>query len=331
MEKLLSIIIPVYNVEKYIERCVQSVVYQIYNNIEIILVNDGSTDTSGYICDKLKDKYSRIKVIHKENGGVCEARNYGLDIATGEYIAFVNGDNYICEKMYYFLINHLECYDADIAECGFTMSLIKFKTSRLEECKDIIEREPREVLIDYYKGKRFYPAVWGKVYKSELLTNIRFTPGKVRSEDLYFNMKVLRNVKKLVFISNKMYYYQQHDDNLTALGISLKAALDDIEAFRESLNYAKEFDEILFDLGNRAFIKFIFQRLDQCMWEKKSWNIKKHAFYAYAQELATFDEDVDLSLFPSRKSRFAIKLLRKNKLLFRLMYMLHKRINRKHK
>ena len=114
----VSVIIPVYNVENYIHRCLNSVISQTYDNLEIILVDDGSTDDSGRICDEYKEKDGRGVVIHKENGGQATARNFALDIATGDYIAFVDSDDYIEEDMFYSMMNEFIYNDVDIVVCG---------------------------------------------------------------------------------------------------------------------------------------------------------------------------------------------------------------------
>ena len=117
MEKKVSVIIPVYNVEKYLKECIQSVLRQTYKNLEIILVDDGSKDNSGNICDEYAKRDERIKVIHKKNGGLSDARNAGIDICTGEYIAFLDSDDFIEEDMYEFLVKNLEKAKADISIC----------------------------------------------------------------------------------------------------------------------------------------------------------------------------------------------------------------------
>ena len=118
---LLSIIVPVYNVEKYIERCIKSILNQSFTNFELILVDDGSPDNCGKICDEYKKKDSRIKVIHKKNGGLSDARNAGIERAKGEYIAFVDSDDFINKYMYEILYKNAKKWDADISICNFKM------------------------------------------------------------------------------------------------------------------------------------------------------------------------------------------------------------------
>ena len=119
MDKLISIIIPVYNVSKYLDKCVKSILLQTYSNLEIILVNDGSTDGSGVLCDELKKTDKRICVIHKPNGGLSDARNAGLDIATGDYIGFVDSDDYVEPDMFQILLENAMKYDADVSGCRY--------------------------------------------------------------------------------------------------------------------------------------------------------------------------------------------------------------------
>ena len=118
MDEKISVIVPVYNVEQYLERCVDSIINQTYKNLEIILVNDGSTDNSGQLCDKLAKKDNRIRVIHKENGGLSDARNVGIDEAKSDLIGFIDSDDYIDEDMYELLINNMKNANADLSMCG---------------------------------------------------------------------------------------------------------------------------------------------------------------------------------------------------------------------
>ena len=137
--KLLTVIVPVYNVEKYLDTCIKSIINQTYSNLEIILVDDGSKDDSGRICDKYAEKDKRIKVIHKENEGLSEARNLGIKLSKGDYITFVDSDDYIDERMYEILIHDLEYYDVDIATCDYL---------RVEDYSRQIENSLSELLPD---------------------------------------------------------------------------------------------------------------------------------------------------------------------------------------
>lgn len=134
----ISIIVPIYNVEKYIEKCIQSILNQTFSDFELILVNDGSTDSCGEICDKYKKLDDRIIVIHKVNGGLSSARNAGIDIARGEYIGFIDSDDYIHEKMYEILYNNAITYNSDIVICKKEMFMKKRKMNKIIKLMSLI-------------------------------------------------------------------------------------------------------------------------------------------------------------------------------------------------
>ena len=163
---LLTIIIPVYNTEKYLERCVESVRNQTYDNLEIILIDDGSTDASGGICDRLAEEDGRIVVLHKKNGGQSSARNMGLDIATGELIGFVDSDDYIVPDMYETLYNLMNEYEAEISCCNFEKRGLKgheeYNSDVLDEVSVFSREESLKTLLEC---KRIAYVVWNKLYK----------------------------------------------------------------------------------------------------------------------------------------------------------------------
>ena len=174
---LISIIIPVYNVEKYINKCLESVINQTYRNLEIILVDDGSEDKSGKICEEISIKDNRIRVIHKENGGLSDARNIGLDNSNGEYIAFIDSDDFIERDMIEFLYYNINKYDADISICSNYI----FDE---EECIDNSTKEIKvynrlEILKEVLLDEKIRSYAWNKMYKRDLFYNIIFPKGRV--------------------------------------------------------------------------------------------------------------------------------------------------------
>jgi len=192
---LISVIVPIYKSESFLEACVDSILQQTYPNLEIILVNDGSPDYSGDICDTYSDKDSRIKVIHKSNGGVSSARNAGLDIATGEFIAFVDSDDTLEQNMYEFMYDQITGSNSDICICGFnTFSDISVSDASVPQ-QDIYSTKTllNTWLNDYlYYDPLFLP--WNKLIRSNLIRGgidgssvkpIRFPEG-VRGEDSWF-------------------------------------------------------------------------------------------------------------------------------------------------
>lgn len=204
---LISVIVPVYNVEKYISKCLDSILAQNHSNLEVLCVNDGSTDNSGKILDEYALKDDRIRVFHKENGGVSSARNLALDNATGEYIGFVDSDDYIAMNMYSELLSAIENNGADIAECSIAY---------VDENGDAKNGAPRSYILSDKKDilKAFFlkdigVVIWDKLFKSDAIKNQRFDVNYKIGEDSLFLYNCLKNVKRIVGINTVGYYYLQ--------------------------------------------------------------------------------------------------------------------------
>ena len=196
---LISVIVPIYKVEAYLKKCIKSIQNQTYSNLEIILVDDGSPDGCGAICDRYAKEDTRIRVIHKENGGLSDARNKGLDIATGEYILFVDSDDYIHPQMVEILLQHLEVVDADMAVCGF--KTVEENEEVIFDCFDICEtagREKKTEVVGIDAGEVFEGqavmnnlqyknlltvVAWNKLYKAELFAELRYPKGRVQEDE----------------------------------------------------------------------------------------------------------------------------------------------------
>lgn len=202
----LSIIIPVYNVELYIEKCLTSIINQTLKGIEVIAVDDGSTDSSPAILDDFCLRYPEIiKVIHKKNEDVSIARNVGIDNATGEYIAFVDSDDFINEDMYQKMYDYAKKYECDLVCCDATAI---YPDRNIIISSGIVENELKSI---YISG---YPVVWNKIFHKELIGNIRFKPS-VRYEDVHFLYKIYPFVKKTGVINKPMYNYLQRENSIT--------------------------------------------------------------------------------------------------------------------
>lgn len=228
--ELISIIIPVYRVEQYLNKCVQSVVSQTYKNLEIILVDDGSPDKCPAICDEWANKDSRIKVIHKENGGLSDARNAGLAIAKGKYIGFVDSDDYIEETMYELLYTAIKNEDADLAICNLE------KVTEAGEplsAGSYVKREVFSKEEGLYKildaNNWSYVTAWNKLYKREIWDGIEFPKGKIH-EDQFVIHRIIFQCQKIVAIEDKLYKYVQRSGSIMTGTIGVKC-LDEIEAF----------------------------------------------------------------------------------------------------
>ena len=169
MNVLLSVIIPVYNLEKYIDKCLDSLLVQTYSNLEIIVVNDGSTDKSLSILNEYKKKDSRIQIIDKQNEGVSKARLDGMKRATGQYIGFVDGDDIVEEDMFELLMNNAIKYNADISHCGYSMDFPNGHSDKYYGTDRIVIQNNKEGLKDLLEGKFIEPGLWNKIYKKSLI------------------------------------------------------------------------------------------------------------------------------------------------------------------
>ena len=187
---LISVIIPVYNVEKYLDRCVESVVNQTYKNLEIILIDDGSTDNCLAKCDEWARKDSRIKVIHKKNGGLSDARNAGLKIAQGKYIGFVDSDDWIRCDMYQMLYERLQIDDSDIAACGVEMIWEDGKSSQLLTKMGKCVLNKQEAMRAIVEETWLKQPVWYKLYRTESIQGILFPIGKYH-EDVFWSYQAV--------------------------------------------------------------------------------------------------------------------------------------------
>ena len=205
----ISVIVPVYNVEKYLNATIESIVNQTYKNLELILVDDGSTDSSPKICDNWAEKDSRIKVIHKTNGGVSSARNAGLNIAAGDYIAFVDGDDYIDPDMYEVMLSHIIQYDADAASCGMVRENENAPDEEWGSADAEIEIVDNiELLKRVGQASGILPVhVGNKLFSKNSIGNIRFDTHFKYAEDVLFNYYVSKNINKMVSQNAARYHY----------------------------------------------------------------------------------------------------------------------------
>lgn len=230
----VSVIVPVYNVSMYIEKCLQTLIGQSLSNIEIILVDDGSTDTSGKICDEYAKRYNNIRVIHCENSGLGIARNRGLEIATGEYVGFVDSDDFISEEMYGILYRNAIENDADISYCAWKRFVTEErleKSIEVERDKDLQiwfgKADIRQYLLNRIgqppecKTDNFYGAnVWGGIFRRKILNeyNIRFVSERIFiAEDILFDIDIIMHCRKIVHCNKALYYYRYNSNSLTTV------------------------------------------------------------------------------------------------------------------
>lgn len=251
-EPLLSIIVPIYNVEKYLEQCIDSIVGQTYKNLEIILVNDGSTDSSGLLCDNYQKKDNRIRVIHKNNEGVSSARNVGLQYATGELLGFVDSDDYLESTMYSELWANMLQTNSDLACCAYKKiaknEIYDFFTGEIIELSGL---EMLEGMVIGLKGCIISPSVANRLYKKETFEKLLFPEGRIY-EDKLVSTEVLLRVHKVVYLNKALYNYRIREGSQTQRDISDS----DINDFVFMMNYQNEIVKKY--LTKKIFIKAIF-------------------------------------------------------------------------
>lgn len=249
---LISVIIPIYKAEKYIENCVKRIMSQTYQNLEIILVDDGSPDESGAICEALAQEDSRIRVLHKENGGAATARNAGLDVMTGQYIAFVDADDYM-------ELNYIETLHRTLSENNAQVSICSFKT--VDEAGNPVaidslhdesvadadaEQKAEETQVETFTGNQIilqdlqghweYVAPWGKLYQADLFEGVRYPKWPAYEDEPVF-IRVFDKVDKAAASKEKLYYYVQHAGSLMNAAYSEKQRSTTMKMWKERIEY----------------------------------------------------------------------------------------------
>lgn len=242
MQPLLSIIVPIYNVEQYLDRCIQSILNQTYQNLEIILVDDGATDCSGAIADSYAAKDKRIKVFHKENGGLSDARNYGLEHVTGDYILFIDSDDFIVNIMCERLITVASSNNADIVSCNYYIYRgdddISIHTMSVQDDKRTFTGMD---MLRYYllKTESFdLNVVWNKIFKLDLFNGVepvRFPKGRVQ-EDNFTIFRLFLNANSIVTVNEPLYYYVQRAGSIMA-NFTRRFMIDTIESHMYMSDY----------------------------------------------------------------------------------------------
>lgn len=257
----ISIIIPVYNVEKYIRKCVDSVIAQSFTNIEIILVDDGSTDNSGIICDEYSKIDSRIKVLHKNNGGLSSARNAGIEVAEGNFLGFIDSDDYILEDMFELLYNNLIKEQADLSICGIFQCYKGKEPIVNQQWYKILE--PQEAIEIVFEGKILSVNAVNKLYRKNLFDHIRYPEGKA-TEDAFVIVDILSQCKKIVATSEQKYFYFHRVGSITTIK-SAANCFDCIEAYKRNKEIIDERYPEISDIALSNYCWSHFYALDRLL------------------------------------------------------------------
>lgn len=256
--RLVSVIIPAYNVEQYIKDCIESVINQSYSNLEIILVDDGSTDKTSIICDDAANADPRVKVIHKRNGGLSDARNAAIGIAAGDYLTFIDGDDYIKVDTIEYLVRNLEHFDADISTCSYENVYKDIASAKAdypggkEYCFST-----HDALEHLLYQKRCTNSAWGKLYKRNLFKDIRYPKGFL-CEDLATTYLLFAKAKRVVIGTAKKYLYVQRHDSIINASFNIKR-MDGLKFAIEEQKYIEaNFPKLKKGAINREFMEAIF-------------------------------------------------------------------------
>ena len=247
---LVSILMPVYNACEYLEETVDSILNQTYEEFELVIVNDGSSDNTGVICNRLEEKDDRIRVIHKENTGVSDTRNIALDNAKGKYIAFIDSDDSVHKDYLKILLSSIEKSNGQLAVCGFKERKISTngqieELSRVFYPKEVIATEDMKDLIMDFGNSRLLNPLWNKLYSREIIeeNNIRFKEEVETGEDFIFNLQYFRKINNICFSKEELYYYirrnnnsitYQYIDNMYEKGLKIHSLLED---FLKDMNF----------------------------------------------------------------------------------------------
>lgn len=222
MSKKISVIVPIYKVEPYLRKCVDSIICQTYKNLEIILVDDGSPDNCGLMCDEYAKQDTRVRVIHKTNGGLSDARNAGLDIVTGEYIAFVDSDDWIEPFMYEKLLDNMVHFNADMAVCGVSDDIEKNNGyQRLKVSNygiSVFAENNIEAMKRYFYGSW---AAWDKLYRTDLFEGIRYPIGEI-NEDEAIVLQLLEKCRVICYTNTVCYHYVRREASITTSAFSIQ-------------------------------------------------------------------------------------------------------------
>lgn len=258
-----SLVVSIYNIEKYVSKCIDSIIHQTYKNIEILLIDDGSTDKSKLICDEYALKDDRVKVIHKENAGLGMARNTGLENATGDYILFIDGDDFIDMQLIEVCDKYLKENQYDILAYDFFLYYDDNHIETNGNCKSKLysKKEIKEIVLpfmiyDIDNSKRIHGSAWNKAYRVNFLKKINFkfvSERKYISEDLYSNLLLYNEVNTFLVISEKLYYYRKNNNNsLTSTYRSDRFEKNNFQYY-ESIKISKELEYCDIIINNLGF------------------------------------------------------------------------------
>ena len=315
MSDLISVVIPAYNVEPYLTKCVQSVINQSYRDLEIIIVDDGSTDRTGIICDELRDIDSRIKVIHQSNQGLSVARNVGIEASSGHWITFLDSDDWIEKDMYNCLHEIAIQQNADIASCKTRNCILGKEPPVVEDSEEIIVLDSDHMIRGLLDQKVVRFEVWNKLWRRALIGETRFKPGQV-SEDVYFDRVLFLRANKMVHIEKTFHNYliQRPGNTLSSFKKARLCVFEEFDALIQDLKI-RHYDEAV-DIVNCIATAFSVTIYEQASKSKQSKEIKEQ-LKAYQRKYYTASKG---SKNRSKRGDFGMRLFLIHPALFYIIW-----------
>ncbi len=313
-EELISVIVPVYNVEKYLSRCIESILHQTYHYLEIIIVDDGSTDNSGTICDSYLSVDDRIRVFHKTNGGLSSARNFGIEQSNGELLAFIDSDDLLDSRFFEVLIKERFISKADIVSTDLLPFFGDLKIDDLvNEDHDVIRLKGIDILKEYFlqsnKELHIYHGLCMKIYEKSLFSDLRFEEGRLH-EDLYITYQLLRKARIFSFIPVKYYFYFKGNTSSICFNFKKKNFIDKKDAFEAMICNLYSNEDIQIQLIHFLILQYLDlisngRRLKDSEVNKdisniKTWirrNLKKDKYLSATKKMAIRMMLVDIKLY----------------------------------
>lgn len=316
---MISIIIPIYNVEKYLDKCLESVLNQTYKNLEIILINDGSTDRSPNICNKYYKKDKRIKLINKKNEGVSSARNTGIELSKGKYIVFIDPDDYVTYNHIKVLYDCITRYNVDLVISNAIEINEEGVVVKNEEKKSFL-MDKDQCLKELLSDDNFYHMCWGNMYRKELLEKIRFNCKYRIAEDLDFLYKYIKNIKSAYFLSKNTYYYLIREGSATNSTYS-EVWNDELKICNSIINETMKLEN---DLNKYAKRKYIMLNMDQV----HRFSLNKEQINNFKNNIKLYKNEVCNSKFLDYKENFKVRLFLNSYYLYKFVFHIRKKIKK---
>ena len=314
---LVSVIVPIYNKAPYIEKCLDDICNQTYGDLEIICINDGSTDGSGEIVKSYMKKDSRFRYLEQKNQGVSAARNRGLELAKGEYISFIDCDDGLERDMYDFLLKLLKKYEADIAHCGYKKIYLDGSSIEIGDSTERLVQSQNEALACLVGGKYFTGSLCTKLYKANLFENVRFDEQLRINEDLYVNYKVFNKAKVIVFSGATKYKYFEREESSATRIKNKKKVLDALKVAEYIYEDSKENDTLKCIAARKFFIALTNTYRSLIFYPSNDQDKIKREICTKIEEIRPLCRDISL------KYKFNFKFMKYLPVFYKFLYQIY--------